>query len=100
MAAPDTPMAGKGPRPKMSTGSRIRLMTAPMPWMIMGPTALPVAWSTRSAANCMQTPRENTVTMVRYCAPYSTTRGSLLKKPTKLEPRVRPNRRKATQVSR
>ena len=64
-AAPTTSRRGKGPMPKIRTGSRMRLTTAPMPWTIMGPTALPVAWSTRSAANWKHTPREQTVTMVR-----------------------------------
>lgn len=45
-AAPATSRRGNGPRPKMSRGSRSRLTTAPMPWMHMGPTASPLAWST------------------------------------------------------
>lgn len=42
-AAPATSIRGKGPMPKMSKGSRMRLITAPMPWMTIGPTVLPVA---------------------------------------------------------
>ena len=65
-AAPATSRRGNGPRPKMSRGSRSRLTTAPMPWMHMGPTASPLAWSTRSPENCIHTPSEPAVTMARY----------------------------------
>ena len=34
-AAPATSMRGKGPRPKMSTGSMMMLMMAPVPWVSM-----------------------------------------------------------------
>ena len=35
MAAPLTPRAGKGPRPKISRGSRMMFSTAPTTWMTM-----------------------------------------------------------------
>lgn len=46
MAAPATPISGKGPYPKIRMGSRIILAAAPATCAIMGSFILPPAWCT------------------------------------------------------
>ena len=62
-AAPATPMAGRPSQPKIKTGSRMMFTTAPVIWLIIWYTVLPVTCSTRSMVTDMNSPRENTVTI-------------------------------------
>ena len=48
IAAPATPIAGMPRRPKIMIGSRMILMIAPVIWLIMLYTVLPVDWRSRS----------------------------------------------------
>ena len=64
-AAPATPIRGKGPRPKMSTGSMTMLMTAPTPWVHMVRAVLPVDWSRRSNMTLRKRPAEQAQQIVR-----------------------------------
>ena len=64
-AAPATSIRGKGPRPKMSTGSMMMLMTAPTPWVIMEYMVRPVAWSSRSKVISMKMPMDRPPQMRR-----------------------------------
>ena len=69
IAAPRTPRAGMGPRPKISTGSKMMLTTAPRAWEIMEGVALPVAIRSFSMPCAWNMPKEKIVTMETYWAP-------------------------------
>ena len=56
-AAPATSMRGKGPRPKISTGSMTMFTMAPAPWLIMVQKVRPVDWSRRSNMMAIKMPK-------------------------------------------
>ncbi len=64
-AAPATSSRGKPNSPKIRMGSKIRLMTEPVPWMTMAYTVRPVAWTSRSVATDMKIPMLHPAIMVR-----------------------------------
>ena len=64
-AAPAIPMLGKGPRPKISRGSKTRLKRAPLAWLNMARVGYPL--QTRSFSNICpkKTPAETQTIIVR-----------------------------------
>ena len=72
VAAPRTPMAGKGPTPNISSGSKMMLKMAPVAWEAMEAKVLPVATSSFSKFCPKNAPAETTHTMLRYWIPSST----------------------------
>ena len=65
-AAPDTPIFGAPRSPKISMGSRIILMIAPVLWVIIVSNVLPVDVSSLSKMNCANIPKDITQHIVIY----------------------------------
>ena len=72
-AAPATPSAGAGPRPKIRIGSSTILAAAPAIWANMGRRMLPRAWWTLLQVLSSNTPGLPTQTMVPYVTARSAT---------------------------
>ena len=71
-AAPSMPIAGKGPHPKISTGSRMMLATQPDIMQTMVTSIRPVAWKIFSRDMEAAITTENRKAMREYRTPIST----------------------------
>ena len=76
IAAPATPSFGIPKSPKISTGSKKMLITAPTPCVIMEYKVFPVDCKSFSKISCAYRPNEHTHTIVRYCIPNDIISGS------------------------
>ena len=65
IAAPSTPSRGKKPTPKINSGSKMMLMTAPRHWVSIGKIMLPVDWRIFSHIQEIIMPNEIHSTTVR-----------------------------------
>ena len=70
-AAPSMPMAGKGPMPKISTGSRMMLATQPISMQTIEVTIRPIAWVIFSKTMASPMGTLNNSTMLAYRSPMS-----------------------------
>ena len=65
MAAPLVSSRGNGPTPRISSGSRIMLMIAPVSWVVIESVVLPVDCISRSVVIWPNTPSDAPAQIVR-----------------------------------